>query len=102
MGPTESQVLAVLKRNVVHRELGINVVDLGLVCNVCSGDGSISVDMTLTSPTSPLAGELPALVEQALREHFPSFDVEVSLVWDPPWSPERMSDDARRRLAQLS
>ena len=53
------------------------------------------VDMTLTTPACPLATLLPAQVEEVLRERFTGYDVEVNLVWEPRWTPERMSKEAR-------
>ncbi len=99
MHPTEAAVREVLRENVVDREQGINVVDLGLVYEVQVVDGTISVDITLTHPGSPMAGELPARVEEALRTAFGDYDVEGSLVWEPAWGPERMSDELRQHFA---
>ena len=94
---TVDQVRAALT-DVIDPELGINVVDLGLIYNVQIDEKKISVDMTLTAPGCPLAGLLAGSVEQALREAFPNMDVEVSLVWDPPWTPDMLSADAKAQL----
>jgi len=53
---------------------------------------------TLTTPGCPLAGMLAGSAEQAVREAFPDTDVEVSLVWDPPWTPDMLSSDAKEQL----
>ncbi len=98
MGPTTDDVLAVLRDKVMDPELGVNIVDLGLVYNVEIDEGRISIDMTLTTPGCPLAGTLAAQAEQVLREAFAGYEVEVNLVFDPPWSPDRMSEEARRML----
>ncbi len=100
MHPTEAAVREVLRERVVDREQGINVVDLGLIYEVQVAGGSIAVDMTLTHRDSPLAGELPARVEEALRTAFADHDVEVSLVWEPRWGPELMSDELRQQLLE--
>ncbi len=84
--------------SVIDPELGINVVDLGLIYNIQIEDGKISVDMTLTTRGCPMAGMLAGSVEQALRESFPDSNVEVSLVWDPPWTPDMLSSDAKEQL----
>lgn len=84
--------------DVIDPELGINVVDLGLIYNIQINDKKILIDMTLTTPGCPLAGMLAGNVEQALREAFPNMDVEVSLVWDPPWTPDMLSADAKAQL----
>lgn len=98
MSPTTDDVLAVLRERVIDPELGMNVVDLGLVYDVEVGEKRISVDMTLTTPGCPLAGSLAAQAEQALREAFAGYEVDVNLVFDPPWTPERMSEEAKRAL----
>jgi len=90
-------VQAVL-RQVTDPELGVNILDLGLVYGIRVEEGRIHVEMTLTTPACPLAATLPAQVEEALRAHFPGHEVMVALVWEPHWAPERMSEDARRRL----
>lgn len=95
--PTEGQVRTVL-RGVTDPELGINVVDLGLIYTIETEGETIRVRMTLTTPTCPLAATLPARVEEALRAAFVGHAVEVAVVWEPHWTPERMSADARRRL----
>ncbi|MCX6095625.1 MAG: metal-sulfur cluster assembly factor [Candidatus Bipolaricaulota bacterium] len=94
---TTDQVTACLEQ-VMDPELGVNVVDLGLIYNILIEGQKISVDMTLTNPGCPMAGVLAGGVEQALREAFEGADVEVSLVWDPPWSPERLSAAAKAEL----
>lgn len=95
MRPTGDEVRAVLRENVYDPELGINVVDLGLIYDVQVEEKRIVVDMTLTTPGCPLASFLPGQVEEVLREKFPDHEVEVNLVWEPPWTPERMSKEAR-------
>jgi len=94
---TESSIRSSLE-NVIDPELGVNIVDLGLIYNIKIEGKNISVDMTLTTPGCPLAGMLAGNAEQALRECFPDTDVEVSLVWDPPWTPDMLSSDAKEQL----
>ncbi len=95
--PTAGQVRAVL-RGVMDPELGINVVDLGLIYGVRVEGDRILVEMTLTTAACPLAAALPAQVEQVLREMFADHEVEVTLVWEPHWTPEMMAEDVRRQL----
>ena len=94
---TKDTVISCLQ-NVIDPELGINIVDLGLIYNVLIDETKISVDMTLTTPGCPMAGVLAGSVEQAIRQAFEQADVEVSLVWDPPWTPDRLSDAAKEQL----
>lgn len=94
-------ILAALKE-VLDPELGINIVDLGLIYRADWTPVGIEVAMALTAPTCP-AGEL--LVEQAgsaLRRHFPDMrNIRVDLLMDKQWSPERLSEDGRRALGWL-
>jgi len=93
----ESQLIDALKQ-VVDPELMINVVDLGLVYNVEQTESKVNVDMTLTSPACPAGPQIIQQAKMAL-EKLPDVDeAEIRLVMSPPWSPERMTDDARDQL----
>ena len=95
---TREDVLAAL-REVVDPELGLNVVDLGLVYGVELADGDVRVAMTMTSQACPLGAYLTTEAEAAIRGRAPGArSVRVDLVWDPPWRPEMMSETARRAL----
>lgn len=96
---TDDLVLAAL-REVIDPELGLNIVDLGLVYDVdISDDGSVAIEMTLTTPGCPLHASFREAIEQTLWRAFPDLqDVSVSLVWDPPWTPEMLSDEGRAEL----
>jgi metal-sulfur cluster biosynthetic enzyme len=86
-------------REVVDPELGVNIVDLGLICNIHMADRRLAITMTMTSPACPLGDYIRAQVLEALEPWAGDFDeIEVDIVADPPWSAERMSDAARRQL----
>ncbi|MFQ5692060.1 MAG: metal-sulfur cluster assembly factor [Nitrospinota bacterium] len=86
-------------RSVVDPELGINVVDLGLVYHVEARDGRARVVMTLTTPACPIFPHLRSVAETAIRERVPDVRaVDIELVWEPPWEPAMMSEAARRQL----
>ena len=86
-------------REVIDPELGINVVDLGLVYRIDAEPDRLSVAMTMTTRACPLGEHLAAQAEAAIRRAAPQIaEVQVRLVWDPPWSPDLMSPDAKRRL----
>ena len=89
-----------IRENVIDPELGINVVDLGLVYDIdVRGEKDVRVEMTLTTPGCPLYDVLEAEVARAVQERFgEEIRVEVEFVFDPPWTPEMMSDDARMEL----
>jgi len=95
---TDEQVLDNLK-NVYDPEIGINIVDLGLIYDVDVADeGDVLITMTLTSLGCPLG---PVIVQEATNAlaDLPGLGtVDVKLVWSPPWSPERMSEEARDEL----
>ena len=86
-------------RGVYDPEIPVNIYDLGLIYVLDVEDnGAVHVEMTLTAPACPVAGTLPGLVAATLRKVEGVSDVDVELVWDPPWSAERMSDEARLTL----
>jgi len=86
-------------KNVFDPEIGINIVDLGLVYDAdVAENGDVLVTMTLTSLGCPLGPVIVQEVQGALKE-FPGVgEVDVKLVWSPPWSPELMSEDAKDEL----
>ena len=86
-------------RSVVDPELGVNVVDLGLVYGIEAEGNRVRVRMGLTSPTCPMGGHLREQAEKRIREQVPGIAaVDVDLVREPPWDPSRMSEAARRLL----
>jgi metal-sulfur cluster biosynthetic enzyme len=97
MSLTEDQVLEALK-TVIDPEIGINIVDLGLVYNIILKEEQITIDMTLTTKGCPMHNSMPGWVKESLAQLAPSAEVKVNLVWKPAWSPELMSDAARKQL----
>ncbi len=86
--------------DVLDPELGIGLVSLGLIYRIHIDDNdSVSVWMTLTTPGCPMHATITRDVERALRDISWISDVSVNLVFEPPWSPERLSDSARMQLA---
>lgn len=97
--PEEDQLIEALK-DVVDPELGINVVDLGLVYGVhIDDDSAVTVDMTLTSAACPLTDVIEAQTDQALDGL--STRTTINWVWMPPWTPEKITDDGREQLRAL-
>lgn len=98
----DDDVLAALKQ-VVDPELGINIVDLGLVYRAEHIGDVVAVRMTMTTPSCPLGEMLLEEVRAALHEKYPqAAEVSVELVWDPPWSSDLMSLAARQQLGVSS
>ncbi|MCP3691394.1 MAG: metal-sulfur cluster assembly factor [Planctomycetaceae bacterium] len=102
MAVSEDAVLEALK-NVIDPELFVNIVDLGLIyeVNLADGEGEdidVQIDMTLTSPMCPAGPQLVANSKQAVGKLEEVGEVEVKVVMDPPWTPDKMTDDARDQL----
>jgi len=94
----DRDILDALK-GVYDPELGVNIVDLGLVYRAARGEDGIEVDITMTTRACPLGEMIVREAQDALRARFPDAkSVEVLLVWDPPWSPERMNAHALRQF----
>ncbi len=83
-------------------EIPVDIYELGLVYRIDVDDGGkVEVDMTLTSPACPVAGTLPPEVEQKISRVDGVAGARVDVVWDPPWTPDRMTDAAKLRLGLL-
>ena len=92
------EVLVAAIKTVYDPEIPVNVYDLGLIYDLKITEGRVAVNMTLTAPACPVAGILPGQVEAALRQVPGVTEAQVSLVWDPPWTQDRMSDEAKLEL----
>ena len=89
-------------KSVYDPEIPVDIYELGLIYKVDIDDNrKVDIDMTLTAPGCPVAGEMPGWVETAARKVSGVDDVEVRLTFDPPWDPSRMSDEARLSLNML-
>jgi FeS assembly SUF system protein len=88
-------------KDIFDPEIPVNIYDLGLIYNVEIDEGHVLVTMTLTTPHCPVAESMPAEVELRVGAVPGVGDAEVNLVWDPPWSPQNMSDEARLELGML-
>ncbi|MCX7115367.1 MAG: SUF system Fe-S cluster assembly protein [Gammaproteobacteria bacterium] len=86
-------------KTVFDPEIPVNIYDLGLIYDVkINQDGVVAIQMTLTSPGCPVAQTFPGTVEQAVLQVEGVSDCTVELVWDPPWTQERMTEAARLEL----
>ena len=94
-------VIAALKE-IYDPEIPVNIYELGLIYGVdVDDDGDVTVTMTLTTPHCPVAESMPGEVELRVGAVPGVRDAEVNLVWDPPWDPAKMSDEARLELGML-
>ena len=107
--PTPDEGNAALQEKVIEAlktvrdpEIPVNLVDLGLIYDlVVNRDGTVYVEMTLTTPACPVAGALPGQVQQAIAAVAGVQDARVKLVWSPPWTKDRMSEEAKLELGLM-
>ena len=86
-------------KTVYDPEIPVDIYELGLIYDIdITAEGKVDIKMTLTSPGCPVAAFLPRQVELKIRAIDSVTDVSVQIVWDPPWSPDRMSEAARLEL----
>ena len=89
-------------RTVYDPEIPVNIYDLGLIYSLDVDDeGKVEVAMTLTAPGCPVAQTFPGTVEEAVKRVDGVADAHVELVWDPPWSQDRMTDEVKLQLGLL-
>jgi FeS assembly SUF system protein len=91
--------LIVALKTVFDPEIPVDIYELGLIYRVDVADNKdVTIDMTLTAPGCPVAGEMPGMVKDALLTVPGIGDVTVNMTFDPPWTPDRMSEEAKLEL----
>ena len=91
----ESQIWNILKF-VIDPEVEVNIVDMGLIYKVeYDGDKTVHIEMTLSTPACPIGDAIVLNVQEAIKGKFPDFEVDVNLVFDPPWSPDMVSEEGK-------
>jgi FeS assembly SUF system protein len=99
--PSRENIIAAL-RTIFDPEIPVNIYDLGLIYQLdVDQDGKVSIRMTLTAPACPVAETFPGTVESRLHEVPGVTDVRVELVWDPPWTRDRIPEEVKLRLGLL-
>lgn len=88
-------------RDIYDPEIPVNIYDLGLIYGVDINEGHVVITMTLTTPHCPVAESMPGEVEMRVGAVPGVGSAEVNLVWDPPWDPAKMSDEAKLELGML-
>lgn len=97
--PLDADLVLQMLHSVIDPELGVNIVDLGLVYDIAiTPDGGVAIEMTLTTPGCPLGGFLDDQIRGCLAQLPQVRSVAVELVWEPTWNPAAMSDAAREQL----
>ena len=93
-----NELIAALK-TVYDPEIPVDIYELGLIYKVDVADNKdVTVDMTLTAPGCPVAGEMPNMVTEALKTVKGVGEIKVNMTFDPPWTPDRMSEEAKLEL----
>jgi FeS assembly SUF system protein len=101
VGAVKAEIIETL-RTVYDPEIPVNIYDMGLIYDVdVKPTGRVYITMTLTTPACPVAGSLPPQVEMAASTVEGVTDCRVNLVWDPPWTPDRMSEAAKLKLNMM-
>ena len=91
--------LVIALKTVYDPEIPVDIYELGLIYKVDVADNKdVAVDMTLTAPNCPVAGEMPGMVKEALSKVEGIGEVAVNMTFDPPWTPDRMSEEAKLEL----
>ncbi len=94
----ELEILELLK-NVMDPEIEINIVDLGLIYEVkYDGEKKIDIDLTFSTPSCPLGDTIVTNVKETIKQKYPEFEIEVNIVFDPPWSTAMVSEEGKKIL----
>ncbi len=88
-------------REIYDPEIPVNIYDLGLIYRVQIENGDAEIDMTLTTPGCPVAQSFPGMVESSIRKVPGVKNAQVELVWDPPWTQDNLSEEARLQLGLI-
>lgn len=97
-GTTEEDLRETIRNEVFDPELGLNVVDLGLIYDITVADNKADITMTLTTPYCPVGPELITNIRRSLSRYEDIEDVEIHVVFSPAWSPSMMSEEAKDEL----
>ena len=95
---SEESVLETIKENIIDPEIGINIVDMGLIYGVDINDTTVDITMTLTSPGCPAGGQIVNGTQHVTQQMDGVDEVNVNVVWDPRWTMEMMTEDAKDEL----
>ena len=91
------QIIECIK-TVMDPEIPVNLYDLGLIYSIKNSNNNVLIEMTLTNPNCPVAGQMPESVAKSIEQIYGLRSIEVKLVWKPTWSKDLMSEDAKLAL----
>ena len=94
---SEEKIIKCIK-TVMDPEIPVNLYDLGLIYSIKNSNNNILIEMTLTNPNCPVAGQMPENVAKSIEQIYGLRSIEVKLVWKPSWSKDLMSEDAKLAL----
>ncbi len=95
---TKKHIFELLK-SVMDPEVELNIVDLGLIYNLEVEDNkNVNIEMTLSTPACPLGDAIIINVKETIKQHYPDYEVNVNLVFDPPWNPSLISEEGKAKL----
>ena len=94
---SEEEIILCIK-TVMDPEIPVNLYDLGLIYSIENSNNNILIEMTLTNPNCPVAGQMPENVAKSIEQINGLRSIEVRLVWEPPWNKDLMSEDAKLAL----
>ena len=94
---TKNEVIKCIK-TVMDPEIPVNLYDLGLIYSIKNRNNNVVIEMTLTNPNCPVAGQMPENVAKSIEQIYGLRSIEVKLVWTPTWSKDLMSEDAKLAL----
>ena len=98
---TEGDLLSILK-TVMDPEVELNIVDLGLIYRLeYDGVNKVDIDMTLSTPACPLGDAIMANIHEVLKANYPELEFNLQLVWDPPWTPDQMTEEGKKLLGMM-
>jgi metal-sulfur cluster biosynthetic enzyme len=97
----ERETLYETLKQIYDPEVGINIVDMGLIYSLDIEADKVSISMTLTSPACPAGPQILSQVDSALKTVQGVTDVDINVVWSPPWSPDMLSEEARDQLGMF-
>ena len=95
---TKKHIFELLK-SVMDPEVELNIVDLGLIYNLeIENNKNVNIEMTLSTPACPLGDAIIINVKETIKQHYPDYEVNVNLVFDPPWNPSLISEEGKAKL----